>query len=293
MIFVVCLNWDFWDLCGILGILGVVVWGFAVVCGGGWGSPSGPPPLALAPALTRRAGEGVLLVVDGGFQLVIRGVGERVVLVWGVFISAKVRFASFAALGPFSNGPYGMAVPVFVDGPCDAAFPVFAKGVCGLVGSLRGGVLRWGSPSGPASRASPARIASLARAPLRFAKGAVALPLLSPRPRWGALHNLYGRVLLACVVPRSPFVLRTFPPWISYFWRGKPCFFAKIPRWERGGFLSSRPSLGCWFRGNLVLGDIRRRRLGLWRLLGVGFRMCLRRFRLLVDLGTFALRGLV
>ena len=54
--------------CGILGILLVVVWGFAPGCGGGWGSPSGPSlPLALTPALSRRAGEGVLLVVDGGF----------------------------------------------------------------------------------------------------------------------------------------------------------------------------------------------------------------------------------
>ena len=30
--------------------------------------------------------------------------------VWGVFIFAKVRFASFAVLGPFTNGPYEMAV---------------------------------------------------------------------------------------------------------------------------------------------------------------------------------------
>ena len=29
-----------------------------------------------------------------------------VVLVWGVFVFAKVRFASFAVLGPFTNGPY-------------------------------------------------------------------------------------------------------------------------------------------------------------------------------------------
>ena len=33
--------------------------------------------------------------------------GSGVVLVWGVFIFAKVRFASFAVLGPFTNGPYG------------------------------------------------------------------------------------------------------------------------------------------------------------------------------------------
>ena len=31
-------------------------------------------------------------------------------------------------------------------------------------------------------------------------------------PVEGSLHNPYGRVLLASVVPRSPFVLRTFPP---------------------------------------------------------------------------------
>ena len=50
--------------------------------------------------------------------------------VWGVFIFAKVRFASFAVLGPFTNGPYDtVAVPVFVDGGC------------GMAVSLRGGVV--------------------------------------------------------------------------------------------------------------------------------------------------------
>ena len=38
------------------------------------------------------------------------------VLVWGVFIFAKVRFASFAVVGPFTNGPCGVAVLVFSDG---------------------------------------------------------------------------------------------------------------------------------------------------------------------------------
>ena len=43
------------------------------------------------------------------------------------------RFASFAALGPFSNGPYGVAGLVFSDGGCGMVVPMFAKGVCGMV----------------------------------------------------------------------------------------------------------------------------------------------------------------
>ena len=38
------------------------------------------------------------------------GVG-CVVLVWGIFLFAKVRFASFAVHGPFTNGPYGVTLP--------------------------------------------------------------------------------------------------------------------------------------------------------------------------------------
>ena len=61
------------------------------------------------------------------------GFGMAGGFVWGVFLSAKVRFASFAVLGPFSNGPYGMAVLVFSDGGCGMVVPMFAKGVCGMV----------------------------------------------------------------------------------------------------------------------------------------------------------------
>ena len=95
--------WDFWDFVG--GCLGV-----RVGCGGGWGVLLAPPPRALAPALARREGEGVLLVVDGGFSLVVGVWGSGVVFVLGSLSFCEGRFASFAALGPFTNGPYEMAV---------------------------------------------------------------------------------------------------------------------------------------------------------------------------------------
>ena len=72
-----------------------------------------------------------------------------VVFVWGVFVFAKVCFASFAVLGPFTNGPYGVRVFCWI-------------GVV-VVWRIGLGECVWPLPS----PASPAHIASLVRAPLR------------------------------------------------------------------------------------------------------------------------------
>ena len=85
MIFMIWNDWDDWDdfllrlsepgWAGFRDEPGFWWWLFGDLRRGavsGWGSPSGPSlPLALTPALSRRAGEGVLLVVDGGFGLVV------------------------------------------------------------------------------------------------------------------------------------------------------------------------------------------------------------------------------
>ena len=119
---------------------------------------------------------------------------------WGVFIFAKVRFASFAVLGPFSNGPYGWRFWCSWTGLWDGGLfagcgggwespsgpapprsltPALSRRAGEVVCWMVDGGFGWGSPSGPASRASPrcclAFWASLVRAGLRLRR----------RGRWG------------------------------------------------------------------------------------------------------------
>ena len=106
MIFVVCLNWDLWGLCGIFGIRG---WLFGVLrWGRWWRGESFWPRASLVPRLGPRppSGRGGLLVVDGGFMLVAEGCGRAGGFGLGSLSFCEGRFASFAVLGPFTNGPY-------------------------------------------------------------------------------------------------------------------------------------------------------------------------------------------
>ena len=76
------------------------LWWVAVV----WPFPS---PRPHPRPLSRPAGEGGMFVVDE-VLVGVWGVWDGVVVfVWGVCLFAKVCFASFAVLGPFTNGPYG------------------------------------------------------------------------------------------------------------------------------------------------------------------------------------------
>ena len=126
----------------------------------------GPHPGPLPPS-----GRGGLLLVGGGFGWLSGEEGELVVFVWGGggLSFCEGRFASFAVLGPFTNGPYG------------------CRSRCSWTGSAGGvGFAGWdggggGSLSGLASPGIPR--SPLASRPLTSStKGAVALPCSSPEP---------------------------------------------------------------------------------------------------------------
>ena len=76
MIFVVCLNRDGRDSWDEPGFWWWLFGRFALVCGGGWGSPSGPSlPLALTPALSRPSGRGGFAVGGWRFSAGDQGCG--------------------------------------------------------------------------------------------------------------------------------------------------------------------------------------------------------------------------
>ena len=179
-------------------------------CGGGWGSASGPSrPLALAPVIAPRWGEGVCWWAEGDSA---GGLGS--------LSFCEGRFASFAVVGPFSNGPYGW------------------RFWCSRTGSGGGvGIAVWGvgigSPSGPSSPACPA---PFGRAPFAT-KGAEAPPFRPAPSPGGVLCTICMDGY--CWRPSSrdpPFSFGHFPRE-----RGKPWRFAKVPRWGEGDFSSPPP----------------------------------------------------
>ena len=128
---VCCFGWT--GLSGVVWILGVLL---VVVLGIRAGESVWP---LSSPGPLPPGGRGGFVGGGWGFQLVVGCVWDGgVVFVWGVFIFCEGRFASFAVVGPFSNGPYGAAVLVFSKGPAGW------RSLCGV---------RWWlgeSPSGPA-----------------------------------------------------------------------------------------------------------------------------------------------
>ena len=178
----------------------------------GWGIPSGPAlPLALTPALSRPAGEGVLLV-GRWIRQAVWGLGWRGGFGLGGLYFCEGRFASFAVLGPFSNGPYGVAVPVFLDGGCGTAV------------SLRGAVVVGGVLLAP---------------PLHTPLPSVAP--LSPRKGWWhrpsspglSRRGTFAQPTWTSIVDAGRPLIPLCPSDISPASGGNPGFW-KAPRWGEG-----------------------------------------------------------
>ena len=177
------------------------------------------------------------------------GMAEWFLLRWSLSF-CEGRFASFAVVGPFSNGPYDAAVLVFVDGVCGVRWWFCGKVVWGfaLVASFwplpspvphpgplppsgRGGLLVagggfnwWSGVCGMAGWFLFGGSLFLRRA-LRFLRGGWAV---LERPLRGGGHGVRGRGL-----------------WVVWWFRGKvvwmgECFWPRFPGIPRSP-LASRP----------------------------------------------------